>query len=159
MVGSEIIDTLALAALVFCAGGAVSFMVALVCDLVLRACIVGGTLSGVNAMCLLCLTTFRCWTGNCVVMGCILGTGTCALGAGVCITGALLVMGLSVRICVAVSRVSTLGTGYTLGAVVCSGVVSFSSWCVSPGLPTSRCMSRMFGVNIFDAFDGVGTIG
>ena len=58
MVGVGILDTFAFAALVFCAVDAVSSAATLVCDTVLRAGAVGGTLTGVHTIFCLRLTTF-----------------------------------------------------------------------------------------------------
>jgi hypothetical protein len=116
-VGFEISDTLALAAQVYCAKGVFRFAVVLVCELVLCAGAVGGTSIGVDTMRLLYLMTCLGLTSNYAVGGRTPGTGACIL-VTVCITGVLLVMDIVVRMFVDASLVSTLGTGYTLRAVI-----------------------------------------
>ena len=91
---------------------------------------------------LLYLTTCLGLTSNYAVGGRTIGTGVCILVA-VCITGVLLVMDIFVRMFVDASLVSTLGTGYTLRAVIWSDMMSFFSYRVSPSLPTSYCIPCM----------------
>ena len=83
VVGFGILDTLAFAALVFCATGTSSFAAALVCDLVLRINAVCGTLLYMDTIFCLRLTTFLGWTGRCAVVGRTLGSGVCTLRVGV----------------------------------------------------------------------------
>ena len=92
-VGFGILDTCAsFAALVLRAGGCAA---SAVCDLVLRAGAVGGTLIGLDTICRLCFTTHRDLTGNCTVVGCTLGAVACTLGVDVGVVGApLLAMDL-----------------------------------------------------------------
>ena len=64
MVGLDTSDSLAFAALVLAAGGALSCAAALVCDLVLRAGAVGGTYAGADRMHRLRLITSIDLVGN-----------------------------------------------------------------------------------------------
>ena len=64
MVGLDTSDSLAFAALVLAAGGALSCAAALVCDLVLRAGAVGGMCAGVDRMRRLRLVTGIDAVGN-----------------------------------------------------------------------------------------------
>ena len=75
-VGFGIIDTCAFAALVFSSVAALDFSsaAALVCDCVLRAGAVCGTLIGVDTLFCLCFTTFLGWTSSHGVVGCTIRT-------------------------------------------------------------------------------------
>ena len=140
--GFGIQDTRAsVAALGLCTGGRAA---SAVCDLVLRAGAVGGTLIGLDTIRRLCFTTCRGLTGDCAVVGCTLGAVACTLRIGVGVVGALLLaMDLVVRMSTGATGLSTLGAGCFSGAGVCSAVTLFVSSSVVPIFPASHCMSRM----------------
>ena len=134
MVGLGMSDSLAFAALVLAAGGALSCAVALVRDLVLRAGAVGGTYAGADRMRRLRLITGFDLVGNWAVVGTTLGA---AVGTGGTFGAIDRVMRMSGG-----GLLSTLGTGCTLGLGCLSGVSSVSV-CVALNLFEMRCMSLM----------------
>ena len=140
--GFGILDTRAsFAVLVLCVGGRAA---SAVCDLVLRAGAVGGTLIGLDTVRRLRFTTRCGLTGNCAVVGCTLGVGACTLGAEVGVIGApMLAMDLVVCMSAGAMGLSTLGAGCVSGAGVWSGVTLFVSFGALQILSASRCMSRM----------------
>lgn len=114
-VGFCMSDFRALAARVFCAGGALRSAAALVFDLVLLA----GAEGGAEAMRRRRLTVGARLIGSCAVVG-------TTLGAGVGIAGMLLAIERVMRLLIVSLVSSTLGTGCTLGLAIVWG-----DWLVS----------------------------
>ena len=84
MVGLEMSDCLAVAALVLADGGAFNVAAALVCDRVLRAGAVGRAVAGVDTMRCLCLIIGIDVGGNCAVVGTTLGVAG-GVGGNCCV--------------------------------------------------------------------------